>query len=138
MYTTPLTTIGAEVSAPAPPTLVAPLPVRVKLQACLRSDTLADEITAPVASRVLARSPLAYGQDPDGTEAPGEAASATPGANRAKPVSNTAVTSAEHRRRLAALGDKGPLLIADSGSVLGCFHFVTLSSRRAPITRRSG
>src|SRR5215471_18367763 len=35
------------------------------VQACLSLDTFADVIVEPAASRVSARSPLGYGQDPD-------------------------------------------------------------------------
>lgn len=35
------------------------------VQACLSLDTLADVIVDPAASRVSARSPFEYGQDPD-------------------------------------------------------------------------
>jgi hypothetical protein len=97
---------------------------------------LADEITAPVASRSLARSPLGYGHDPDGTEALGEAASTTPGTSRTGPTSRTAIINAE-ARRLTALFDPRRSLIAQIRFETGSFQFVALSWRRVPGTSRS-
>jgi hypothetical protein len=43
----------------------AAAPVSLNVQACASLDTLADESVDPVASRVFARSPFAYGHEAD-------------------------------------------------------------------------
>src|SRR5215472_5325656 len=70
MYTTPFTTTGAAANAPTELTPAAAWPVSLKLQASRSEATFADEMADPAASRVLARSPLGYGQEPDGVAAP--------------------------------------------------------------------
>src|SRR6516225_6321595 len=70
MYTTPFTTTGAAANAPVFCTPAAAVPVSLKLQASRSEATFADEMADPAASRVLARSPFGYGQEPDGVAAP--------------------------------------------------------------------
>src|SRR6516225_5147601 len=70
MYTTPFTTTGAAANAPVFPTPAAAVPVSLKLQASRSEATFADVMADPAASRVLARSPFGYGQEPDGAAAP--------------------------------------------------------------------
>ena len=72
MYTTPSDTTGAAVSEPEYDTPAAALPVSSNDQASLSCDTLADEITEPGATLVLARSPFGYGHCPEGAVAPGK------------------------------------------------------------------
>src|ERR1039458_10113452 len=64
MYAIPLTTIGPAAKVPTPPTLDAALPFNVNVQSFFSWDTFCSEIADPVASRVFAKSPLEYGQDP--------------------------------------------------------------------------
>src|SRR5579863_1743754 len=69
MYTTPPVTIGVAASEPKLGVVGTSAAGSLNVQACLRVDRLADEIVAPAASRVFARLPLAYGQDPAGVAA---------------------------------------------------------------------
>src|ERR1017187_4298858 len=64
MSSNPQTKIGPAAKVPTPATLDAALPFNVNVQSFFSWDTFCSEIADPVASRVFARSPLAYGQDP--------------------------------------------------------------------------
>jgi len=61
----PFCTIGFAVSDPKGATPTAAFPVSLNVQAGASLDTFAEEIVDPMATRVFARSPFAYGQEPD-------------------------------------------------------------------------
>jgi hypothetical protein len=65
-YTTPLATIGVAASDPKPGPDVTSDEGSLKVHACCRPATLADEMVAPAASRVFSGSPFGYSREPAG------------------------------------------------------------------------
>src|ERR1700728_742379 len=97
MYTVPPATTGAAASDPECSRFVAAWPVSWNVHASLSWETLADEITEPTASLVLARSPFGYGDEPDGGAAPGNRLLPGAGWPEPQPVASRARAAAASR-----------------------------------------